>query len=134
MNPGNWSLRTLVAVDAATCAAMAIALALFGETLSAHLLLPRGLLLGAAAVLITVAAFMATIAAYRVVPMQAARIVVVGNVAWIIASIAVLASSLVEPGPLGILFVVAQALFVAGLTALEHRALGRARSMVRVSG
>lgn len=120
------SLRSLLLIDAATCAAMGLGLSLAaapGATLTG---LPPALLTGAGLVLLPIAAFLALVALRP--PLQAAggRLAVAGNAGWVLASIALLASGWVQPNGLGTAFVLAQAGAVAVLTLLELAALRRA--------
>ena len=117
------SLRALLLVDAATCAAMGLALALGARPLAALTGLPDALLLYAGLALLPVAAFLALVALRPALQPAGGWLAVAGNAAWVAASLALLASGWVAPNGLGVAFVLVQALAVAGLTLLELAAL-----------
>lgn len=62
----------------------------------------------------------------RTVDRRAARLIVAGNVLWVVASVLVVAAGWVEPNALGLAFIAGQAVIVAALTAFEYGA-SRAR-------
>ena len=115
-------LRWILLIDAATCVAMGLALALAAEFLSAPLGLPAPLLQYSGLALLPIAAYIAWVATRKAPPSVAVAIVVAGNALWIAASVALLASDWVSPSPLGSAFVIAQALGVALLDVLEYAA------------
>ena len=112
------TLRRLLAVDAATGLAMGVLLVAASAPLATLLGLPATLLFGAGVVLFPSAALMA-LAARSLRPLLVS-VVVVGNAAWVLASLGVLV--LLAPNALGIAFVLMQAAVVTGLTLLERRA------------
>lgn len=115
------SLRPLVAIDAATCAVMGLALDLAAAPLAALTGLPAALLVAAGLSLLPIALFMALVA-WRPHP-AAVRLVVLGNAAWVAASLLlVVPTGWVAPTALGIAFVLAQALAVTVLALLEQAA------------
>lgn len=113
-------LRWILLIDAATCVAMGLALALGAEILSDPLGLPAPLLHYSGLALLPIAAYIAWVATRKDPPSLAIAIVVAGNALWIAASVVLLASGWVSPSPLGSLFVIAQALAVALLDVLEY--------------
>ena len=113
-------LRWILMIDAATCVAMGLALALGAEFLSASLGLPGPLLQYSGLALLPIAAYIAWVATRKDPPSAAVAIVVAGNGLWIAASVLLLASGWVSPSPLGSAFVIAQALAVALLDVLEY--------------
>ena len=117
------TLRTLLRFDAATCSLMGLLLVLCVGPIAALTALPSALLFGAGILLLMIAGYMAAISLPRRIPPLAARIVVLGNGSWIIASVSILAIGVVAPNAIGIAFVLAQAAAVALLTVLEHRAM-----------
>jgi hypothetical protein len=125
------SLRALLAVDAVTCAVMGAALALGAGPIAGLTEIPAPFLLYAGLALLPIAGFMAVSAMRSVVPGGAAWLVIAGNVAWIAASIAILLFGWVSPNMLGTGLILAQAVAVAALVALEHGAL---RSTTRPAG
>lgn len=115
-------LSRLLAFDAVSCLGMGVVLAAAAGPLAGLTDLPSGLLLAAGLLLLPVAALMAY-AAYRPSPALVA-LIVTGNAGWIVASLAALV--LTTPNALGAIFVLGQAVFVAGLTLLEWNASRRA--------
>ena len=113
-------LRTLLRLDSATCAVMGAALTLGSGGLSAPLGLPSAVLFPAGLALFPIAAFMLFAARGGTV---AARLVVAGNVAWVLASLVLVLVA--RPSGAGVAFVLAQAIAVAAFAALERRALVR---------
>ena len=115
-----FSLRNVLSADAITCLAMAGLLGANSATLALWLGLPPALLFWAGMALIPCAALMALAAAKP----SAARVwlIVLGNVAWIIGSLLVLAMH-VDKTPAGTAFVALQAAAVAVLAWLEFRGL-----------
>jgi hypothetical protein len=117
------SLKSLLALDAATCAAMG-ALLLLGSTPIAELTqIPASLLFWAGASLIPIAAFMAISSRTTPVPGWAVTLVVLGNLSWVAASIFLPAAGLIAPNSLGWAFLIGQAGVVAILAKLEFDAL-----------
>jgi len=120
------NLRRLLLADAATCSVMGLALALTAAPLSSLTGLPPTLLTYAGLSLLPIAALMLLIALRPALQPAGAWLVIAGNVAWAIASLALLLSGWVAPTTLGVAFVVVQALAVAVLAKLEHAALAGA--------
>jgi hypothetical protein len=112
-------MRRVLFLDAATCLATGLLLSLFAAPLAGLFGLPASLLLYAGLALFPIAAFMAAIALARVTPRWGIWIVILGNVAWVVASLAVLFVTV--PSMLGHVFVIAQAAAVAVLAAAEYR-------------
>lgn len=115
-------LQPLLAFDAATCAAMGALLLVAADPIAALTHIPAPLLFWAGAVLLPIAAFMAVFSRAMPVPRWAATLVVAGNVAWVLTSIALPAFGLVQPNALGWAFLLGQAAVVALLAKLEHDA------------
>jgi hypothetical protein len=109
------SLRTVLTVDALTCVALGALLGTLSAELSAWLGLPAALLYWAGVALFPCAALM--LAAARSRRSALVRLVVLGNAAWVAASVLVIA--MLDPTALGAAFVGVQALVVAGLAWLE---------------
>lgn len=116
-------LRTILAIDAATCLAMGALLLAAATPIAALTGLPSGLLLHAGAVLLPIAAFIGILAALTMPPRAAIALVVVGNAAWVLASLLLPLSGLVRPNAIGIAFLAGQALVVAVLAKLEADAI-----------
>jgi hypothetical protein len=117
------TLRNLLLLDAATCAVAGLALPLAAEAVATLTALPAGLLRYAGLSLLPVAAFMVLVALRPQLQQAGARLVILGNAAWAVASLALLLSGWVAPNGLGIAFVAGQALAVAALALLERAAL-----------
>ncbi|MGB3387601.1 MAG: hypothetical protein WBA88_06415 [Pseudaminobacter sp.] len=117
------SLKSLLVLDAATCAVMGAALLLGSAPVAMATQIPGGVLFWAGACLIPVAAFMAISARAAPVPVWAATLVVLGNLLWVAASIALPTVGLIAPNPLGWAFLIGQAGVVALLAKLEFDAM-----------
>jgi len=122
MSTDRLRLQPLLAFDAATCTAMGALLLGAADKIAALTRLPAPLLFWAGAVLLPIAAFMAVLSRARSVPRWAARLVVEGNAAWALASIALPAFGLIQPNALGWAFLLGQAAVVALLAKLEYAA------------
>lgn len=120
------TLRPLLVLDAATCAAMGLLLALGAEPVAAITALPVPLLREAGLILLPFAAFVLW-AARRGGgwPVQA---VIAANIAWVAASLALIATPWAG-NALGIAFIAAQAAAVALLAALQWRVLQRTEAV-----
>jgi hypothetical protein len=117
-------LRRLLVVDATTCLAMGAALIFANAPLAVLTRLPADLLLGAGLVLLPIAGFMLVLAR-RLSPSPAGvRVVIAGNVLWVVASVLLPLSPQIEPSSVGLLGLMVQAAGVAVLAALEQFALG----------
>jgi len=117
------SLNALLALDAATCTVMGVALLAASNPIADVTLVPAGLLFWAGALLIPIAAFMAISARARPVPGWATALIVIGNVAWAVISVLLPVIGMIAPNPLGWVFVLGQAAVVAILAKLEFDAL-----------
>jgi len=117
------SLNALLALDAATCAVMGVALLAASGPIAEVTLVPAGLLFWAGAILIPIAAFMAISARARPVPGWATAVIVIGNMGWAAVSILLPVTGMISPNPLGWTFVLGQAAVVAILAKLEFDAL-----------
>ena len=118
-------LRRALVVDA-IASGLTGALMLVGAGALQDLLgLPAALLRGAGLVLIPYVAFVAIVAARAHISIPAVWAIVACNVAWTVASFALLIDAFVTPTALGTIFVIGQALAVAALGALQCVALRR---------
>ncbi len=123
-----WTLlRLALLADAVASGATGILLAAAAEPLAAPLGLPLALLREVGLLLIPYAALLVYLATRASTPRLPAQLIVAGNVLWVIGSVALLISALVSPTALGTAFVVAQALIVAILAALQAMGLKRQR-------
>lgn len=111
-------IRRVLFVDAATCAGTGLFLALLAAPLAPFLGLPAELLLYAGLALLPIAAFIAWVATRDEISAAGVRLVIVGNAAWVLASLALLFA--VSPTMLGYAFVIGQALIVAALAEMEY--------------
>ncbi|KND19273.1 hypothetical protein ADZ37_09605 [Pannonibacter phragmitetus] len=119
------SLKTILLADAAACLAMGALLIAGASPLAAVTEIPAALSTWAGVLLLPVAAFIAA-AAFRFSHMTAmAGTIILGNIAWIVASMALLVMDLIAPNAFGTAFIIAQALAVAVLTWLETTAVAR---------
>lgn len=115
-------LPTLLAIDATTCAAMGGLLLAAPDAIAGLTDLSPLLLRGTGVALLPIAGFIAAASRLRPVPGWAAGFVVLGNLAWVLASIALPLFGLVKPNALGLAFLLAQATAVAILAGLERKA------------
>lgn len=119
-------LRRTLGFDAATCAAMGVAMTAAALPLAGLTGLPPALLTIAGVVLFPVAGLMAWLARRDSAPAGMVWLVIGGNAGWVAASVILLVGGWVKPTLAGELFVAIQALGVVGLTVLEY--LGYRRS------
>ena len=116
-------LRKVLYLDAATSGGAAI-LCIAGASFLAPVTgLPQGLLFWAGVVLVPFVALLLALARRTTAPRPILVDVAAINALWVAASLGLLASGLLEPTVLGIIFVVAQALAVALFAALQFSAL-----------
>ena len=123
LTQSNTALQNVLLLDAATCVA-AGALMAFGSNFVAGLTaIPAPLLFWAGLILFPVAALMAYAGLKAMPPRPMVWLIVLGNVGWVAASLALFA--VIAPNALGVAFILAQAAAVAVLALLEHSALQR---------
>lgn len=115
------SLRAVLRFDAALCIVMGLALIALRNVLAGPTALPTGFLMGAGALLLPVGAFILAVAAPGNPPRAGVVAVVLGNVLWIAASIAVLALGLVPSNAFGTTLILLQAAGVAAIAFVEGR-------------
>lgn len=127
------TIRKVLALDAASCLAMGLAMCVASGALSRVFALPEPLVWWAGALLFPCAALMLLAAWPRATPVALAWLVVVGNAAWAVASVLVVA--VFAPSAIGTLFVLGQAAAVAVFAFLEYRSLpgGRAQRLARTA-
>ena len=119
------SLRSVLALDAATCAVMGVLLVSASGLIFGITLIPAPLLFWAGLVLLPIAAFMAFFARAATVPSWAVQVIVLGNVLWVLGSVALPGLGLISPNAFGWLFLLAQAAVVAVFAGLEWSARPR---------
>jgi hypothetical protein len=112
-------LRTVLLVDAATCVATGLLMALGADVLAEFTAIPASLLRYAGISLFPVAAFNALVGTYWLVS-PAVWVVIAGNALWVAGSVLLLVDGLISPNVLGYLFVGGQAVAVAVLAELEY--------------
>ena len=123
-------LRHALLADAIFSGTGALAMAPGASMLAALLDLPETLLLETGLFLFAYAALVAWLGTRASVPKLLVAIVIAGNAAWTIGSIALLFSGSVSPNLLGELFVVAQAIGTGVLAELQYIGLRRSGSTV----
>ncbi len=116
------SLSNLLNLDALACSIMGVALIAASGPISAWTGLPVPLLFWAGILLLPIATFMAVAARLAPVPNWAANIVILGNCAWVIASLALPLAGVISPNPLGWVLLGAQAGLVTLLALAEFSA------------
>jgi hypothetical protein len=116
-------LSQILALDALTCVFMGVALIAVTPALSSLLALPQDLLFYAGCLLLPIAVFMATLSRQVAPSSTGVWLVILGNVAWIFASVAVVASVL--SNALGVGFLLLQAFIVAIFSLAEFKAVSR---------
>lgn len=112
-------LRRVLLVDATTCALTGLLMTAAAGALADLTAVPSSLLSGAGVALLPIAAFIAFVATRAQLSTAAVWLIIVGNAAWVIGSIWLLADGIVSPNALGYVFVGGQALAVAVLAELE---------------
>jgi hypothetical protein len=118
-----FSLRNVLLLDAATCVAMGVALAVAARPIAAATELPAPLLSWAGLSLLPIGALMAFAATRPVIRRGAVWFLIAGNLLWIDASVLLLVLDWATPNSLGTALVAGQALATAVLAGLELVAL-----------
>ena len=118
-------LRRVLAFDALSCAAMGVAMTLGAAPLAELFGLPAGLVRGAGIVLLPIAAFIGWLSSRPMPPRPLVWLVIAGNLGWTVESFLLIGQYGGSATLLGTAFVIAQALAVLGLTALEYLGLRR---------
>jgi hypothetical protein len=116
-------LRTILLVDASACLVMGTALVAASGALASLLSIPAALLFYAGMSLFPIAAFMALVGMRSPIPQAGVWLIVLGNLGWVAASVALLVMDWIAPNALGVAFIGAQAAFVALMAWLEHGGL-----------
>ncbi len=118
-------LRTVLLIDAVTGVATGLLMTAGSGTVASLTQIPPALLMTAGASLFPIAAFMAFVAARQPTWSAGVWLVIFGNIGWVLASLALIATGAIKPNALGIAFVLFQAVAVASLAALEYLGLQR---------
>src|SRR5712671_3721590 len=124
INPSSFLSRALLA-DAVFSGVSAVGLTLGAGALAPFLSLPEALLRETGLFLIAYTALVGWLGTRQAMPKALVAIVIAGNAAWTIASIALLFSGAVTPNLLGEVFVAAQAIVVGALAELQYIGLRR---------
>ena len=125
-------LRRAIQADAIFSGASAVILAIGGGEIAPLLNLPEALLRETGLFLIAYAALVGWLGTRSVMPKILVAIVIAGNAAWALASIALLFSSAVAPNLLGEAAIAMQAIVVGVLAELQFVGLRRSSSTVAV--
>ena len=123
-------LRRALVADAIFSGTSAVVLTLGVGALASLLSLPDALLRETGLFLILYAALVGWLGTRQTLPKALVWLVVAGNAAWTLASIALLFSGLVAPNLLGEVFVAAQAIAVGALAELQYIGLRKSSSEV----
>jgi hypothetical protein len=118
-------LRRAIQADAIFSGVSAVLLTLGAAELAPWLALPEALLRETGLFLIAYTALVGWLGTRQAMPKPLVLIVIAGNAAWTIASIALLFSSAVTPNLLGEAFVAMQAIAVGALGELQYIGLRR---------
>ena len=129
INPSLLLRRALLA-DAAFSGVSAVGLALGAGVLAPFLSLPEALLRESGLFLIAYTALVGWLGTRQSVPRALVLLVVAGNGAWTLASIALLFSGAVNPNLLGEIVVVAQAIATGVFAELQYVGLRRSAGVV----
>jgi hypothetical protein len=113
-------LRRAIQADAVFSGASAVLLTLGAGALAPLLSLPEALLSETGLFLIAYTALVGWLGTRQAMPNALVVIVIAGNAAWAVASIALLFSGTVTPNLLGEAFVVIQAIVVGALGGLQY--------------
>ena len=129
INPSSFLSRALLA-DAVFSGVAAVLLTLGAGVLAPSLNLPEALLRESGLFLIAYTALVGWLGTRQLVLKALVLLVIVGNAAWTLGSIALLFSGAVSPNLLGILFVVAQAIATGVFAELQYIGLRKSDSAV----
>jgi hypothetical protein len=116
-------LRNALVADAVITGATGLAMFLGAAVLASLFGLPDALLRYAGISLIPFAAFVAVMATRDRVSRPAVLAIIIANVLWVVDSFLLLLTGWVQPSALGYLFVIGQAVIVAGFAEVQHRGL-----------
>ena len=129
INPSSFLSRALIA-DAVFSGVSAVGLTLGAGVLAPFLSLPEAVLRETGLFLIAYTALVGWLATRSSVPKALVLLVIVGNAAWTLGSIALLFSGAVSPNLLGQVFVVAQAIATGVFAELQYIGLRKSGSVV----
>jgi hypothetical protein len=123
-------LRRALLADAIFSGISAVVMTLDAGALASFLNLPEALLRETGLFLIAYAALVGWLCTRACVPKALVMVVVIGNAAWTLASIALLFSGLVSPNLLGEIVVVAQAIATGVFAELQYLGLRKSDGAV----
>jgi hypothetical protein len=129
IQPSSFLRRALLA-DAVFSGVAALALTFGAGAFATLLNLPHALLLESGLFLIAYAAFVGWLGSRHPMMKALVWIVIVGNAAWTLASIALLFSGAVSPNVLGQIFIVAQAIATGVFAELQYVGLRKSGQAV----
>ena len=121
-------LRRAILLDAIVSGAMALALAFDASTLASLLNLPEALLRESGLFLIVYVLLIVRLGTRQSMPRAMVMIVIAGNVAWTLASVALLFSGAVNPNLLGEIVVAIQAVARGTFAELQYIGLRKSGS------
>ncbi|PZQ58571.1 MAG: hypothetical protein DI570_17570 [Phenylobacterium zucineum] len=121
-------LRTVIALDAAACGLMGGAFAIAAPVLEAPLGLSPALMQPVGLFLVVYAGFLAWLASRPALPRLGVWGLVAFNLLWAVESLGLLALGWAQPTPLGLGFVIAQALAAVVVADLQYLSLRRSRA------
>ncbi|MCC8939516.1 hypothetical protein [Bradyrhizobium ivorense] len=123
-------LRRAFIADAVFSGVSAAAMVLDAAPLASFLNLPEALLRETGLFLVAYTVLVGGLGARTAVPKPLVLLVIVGNAAWTLASIALLFSGAVAPNLLGIIVIMAQAIATGVLAELQYAGMRRSEGVV----
>jgi hypothetical protein len=122
-------LKTALAADAAVSGAAAVLQLAAADWLVGTLMLPRPLLVETGAFLVAYTILLVVLARSARLPAAVVATIVLGNVAWAVACVALVAAGAFPLTGLGVAFLIVQALAVLVFAALEYAGLKRSEPL-----
>jgi len=116
-------LKLALWADAAVSGAVAVLQLAAADAMSDWLHLPRVLFVETGAFLVAYTLLLVVLARSRAVPSALIGLVVLGNVGWAVGCVALLVSGALSPAPIGVGYLLAQALIVLLFAVLQVRGL-----------
>lgn len=123
-------LRIAFLADAGASGLVALLQVFGGGTLSRMTNLPHGLVLGTGLFLLAYAALLVVTARSASVVWALVAGIIVGNMAWAVACMALLATDLIAPTGVGLVFIMLQILTVSSFAGIELAGLRASRDAV----
>jgi hypothetical protein len=125
MSNSDLYLRRILYIDAATCIATGLLLTIGAGLIAQITAIPASVSLFAGLSLFPVALFIGFVATRKVLMPALVWLVILGNAAWVAASLWLILGGAVAPNAWGIAFILGQAAAVALLAELEYFGLRR---------